>query len=355
MQLLDRYGHAAHGGDLVEVTRQYPFRTNEYYQGLVRQTGDPLWRQVMPDPLELTDDAGLQDPLAEEALSPVPNLVHRYPNRVLWLVAHECALHCRFCTRKRRWKSPLPMTGDLLRDGLEYIRSHPQINDVLLSGGDPLLLDQSRLETILDPLRRIPHVAVVRIGTRVPCALPQRVTPELAALLAKYHPLFVNVHFNHPWEITEESRRACSLLADAGIPLGSQTVLLRGINDEAPVLGELFQALLGLRVRPYYLMQMDLTRGTAHFRTPLSRGLKILAQLRNRISGMAMPQLVVDLPGGLGKVPLVPNRIERIGEDNVAIRSYQGALCRYPIQAGEAAEIRDTLACPSTPGSTGGT
>jgi lysine 2,3-aminomutase len=343
LQALGRHAHGNDVADLAGVIRQYPFRTNEYYQGLVRQTGDPMWRQVMPDLLEMGDDTGMQDPLAEEALSPVPNLVHRYPNRVLWLVAHECALHCRFCTRKRRWKSPLPMTGELLRDGLEYIRSHPEINDVLLSGGDPLLLDPSRLETILDALRRIPHVAVVRIGTRVPCALPERVTPELAAVLAKYHPLFVNVHFNHPWEITEESRRACTLLADAGIPLGSQTVLLRGVNDEAQVLGELFQTLLSLRVRPYYLMQMDLTLGTAHFRTPLSRGLKILAQLRNRISGMAMPQLVVDLPGGLGKVPLVPNRIERIGEDNVMIRSYQGALCRYPIREGEAAEIKETL------------
>jgi len=328
---------------LSEVVRRYPFRTNEYYQGLVRQTGDPLWRQVMPDTMELSDDAGLQDPLAEEALSPVPNLVHRYPNRVLWLVSHECALHCRFCTRKRRWSSPLPMTGELLRDGLRYIRENPQVNDVLLSGGDPLLLDPSRLETILGELRRIPHVAVLRIGTRVPCALPRRVTGELAAMLARHHPLFLNIHFNHPREISEESRRACALLADAGIPLGSQTVLLRGVNDDARVLGELFQTLLGLRVRPYYLMQMDLTRGTAHFRTPLSRGLEIIARLRNRISGMAVPQLVVDLPGGLGKVPLVPNRIEHIGEDHVVFRSYQGAPCRYPVQEEEAREIREVL------------
>jgi lysine 2,3-aminomutase len=326
-------------GDMERVTQRYPFRVSPYYAGLVRFPGDPIWRQVVPDVIELEDVTGWEDPLAEEQLSPVPNLVHRYPNRVLWLVSTECASHCRFCTRKRRWKEPQPMTEEHFQRTLDYISSHREVEDVLLSGGDPFLLPLPKLESILANLKKIPHVEVIRIGTRVPCTLPGKITVDLTCMLGRYHPVFINVHFNHPWEITNESSRACTALADAGIPLGSQTVLLRGVNDRAEVLAALFQKLLTLRVRPYYLMQMDLTLGAAHFRTPLSTGLSILDSLRNRISGLAMPHFVVDLPGGRGKVPLVGNSVLAIDEGRVILRDYLGKPCDYPLLPGEDAEL----------------
>ena len=321
--------------EIHDVAAHYPFRMSTHCAGLIGSPGDPVWRQFVPDAAELEDRTGLTDPLAEESLSPVSNLVHRYPNRVLWLVSTQCAAHCRFCTRKRRWADPVQMTEPLFRAGLEYIRSHNEVKDILLSGGDPLMLSDSLLESILIGLREISHVEVVRIGTRVPGVLPSRVTPELAGMLARFHPLFMNLHFNHPLEITPESRAACKLLADAGIPLGSQTVLLKGVNDRPEVLGELFQGLLSLRVHPYYLMQMDITLGTGHFRTPLATGLEIVKALRNRISGMAMPQFVVDLPGGHGKIPLLPNFIEGIGEGVLVFRDYTGERCEYPLLSGE--------------------
>jgi lysine 2,3-aminomutase len=321
------------------VLQRFPFRVSRYYADLIQAPGDPIWRQVVPDARELEDASGWEDPLAEENLSPVPNLVHRYPNRVLWLVSQECALHCRFCTRKRRWKEPLPLTEEYFHGALAYIDSHPEVRDVLLSGGDPLLLPLPRLEAILMNLRKIPHVEIIRIGTRVPCALPEQITPELVDLLARHHPVFMNVHFNHPLEITRESSRACTMLADAGIPLGSQTVLLRGINDRADVLAPLFQKLLTLRVRPYYLMQMDLIQGAAHFRTPLSAGLSILKSLRNRISGLAMPHFVIDLPGGRGKVPLLPDSVEGLEDGRLLLKDYLGNDCAYPLLPGESEEL----------------
>jgi lysine 2,3-aminomutase len=325
------------------VTDRYPFRISSHISRLIGSAGDPIWLQVVPQETELNDKDGLEDPLSEEALSPVPNLVHRYPRRVLWLVSHECAVHCRFCTRKRRWRAPCPLTDELFHTGIEYIRSHNEIQDVLLSGGDPMLLPFERLEALLAAVRNIPHVEIIRIGTRTPGALPQRITERLAGLLARFQPVFVNAHFNHPMELTPETVRACTILADAGIPLGSQTVLLRGVNDDAAVLGELFQRLLRLRVRPYYLMQMDLTEGTAHFRTPLCDGLKIMRALRNHISGLAMPHFVVDLPGGHGKVPLVPNCIEEICEDHLVVKDYRGRFCRYPLLPGESKNLGDYL------------
>lgn len=321
------------------VARRYPFRLSSYFAGLIQSPGDPIWRQAIPDARELEDTSGFEDPLSEEQLSPAPNLVHRYPNRVLWLISQECALHCRFCTRKRRWNAPQPMTEEHLREGLGYIRAHHEVKDVLLSGGDPLMLSPQRLESILAALRGIPHVEIIRIGTRVPVALPGRVTPELALMLSKFHPLFINLHINHPLEITPESSRAFRLLADAGIPLGSQTVLLRDINDKPEILGDLFQRLLMMRVRPYYLMQMDLTQGTAHFRTRISTGLEVLHALRNRISGLAMPHLVIDLPGGRGKVPLLPSSIEKITSEHLIVRNYQGIQCEYPLLQGESEKL----------------
>lgn len=339
--LIEKWSSLTDGLD--SVLARYPFRLSKYYGGLIQAPGDPVWLQAVPSVNELADLAGYDDPLGEEALSPVPNLVHRYDNRVLWLVSDECAVHCRFCTRKRRWGVSSPLTDELLQEGLRYIRRNTRVKDVLLSGGDPLLLAPSRLELILAALRKIPQVEIIRIGTRVPCALPQRVTKKLAGMLAKFHPLYVNVHFNHPRELTEESRMACLKLVQAGIPLGSQTVLLRGVNDDAHTLKDLFEGLLRIRVRPYYLMQMDLTRGTAHFRTSVSTGLKILNTLRNRISGIALPHYVIDLPGGYGKIPLTPNHVESIDGDRMIVRSTRGNRVTYPLLEGEVAELRSML------------
>ena len=323
---------------LEPVVRKYPFRLNSYFEGLIRNTGDAVWKQTVPDTKEISDPSGLEDPLSEDLLAAVPNLVHRYPNRVLWLVSDECAVHCRFCTRKRRWRSghsAAPENAPDLAPALDYIARHDHIRDVLLSGGDPLLLTRERLREILSRLRGIKHVQIIRIGSRVPCALPSRITPALAGMLSEFHPLFVNIHFNHPAELTADSERACTILANAGIPLGSQTVLLHGVNDSEAVLADLFHRLLCIRVRPYYLMQMDLTRSTAHFRTPIGTGLSILRKLRNWISGPAMPHFVVDLPGGRGKMPLLPNMIHEIGAGRMIVRNYMGELCSYPLLPGE--------------------
>ncbi len=333
-------------GPLEPVIKRYPFRLNPYFEGLIRETGDAVWKQVVPDAKEVSDLSGFEDPLSEESLSPVPDLVHRYPNRVLWLVSDQCAVHCRFCTRKRKWRRSRSPASENVPDpgpALDYIARHEQIQDVLLSGGDPLLLQAEVLREILGRLRKMAHVQIIRIGSRIPCALPSRVTPELAGMLSEFHPLFVNIHFNHPAEITADSERACAILANAGIPLGSQTVLLRGINDSEAVLSELFHRLLRIRVRPYYLMQMDLTRSTAHFRTPISTGLRILGKLRNRISGPAMPHFVVDLPGGHGKIPLLPNTIREIGNGRMIVQNYLGKLCQYPLLEGEEEGLKEAL------------
>jgi lysine 2,3-aminomutase len=325
---------------LRRVHRRYAFRASPHILSLLRYPGDPIWRQVIPVEVELEDEAfALDDPLDEERRSPVPNLVHRYPNRVLWLVSNECVLHCRFCTRKRRWCNPIPMTGELRAEGIAYLRGHPEIVDVLLSGGDPLLLPIEDLESILADIRVATGVQLIRIGTRVPVADPRRITADLASRLAAHHPLFMNLHVNHPVELTPGFGVACGLLSDAGIPLGSQTVLLRGVNDDVATLGGLFQALLRFRVRPYYLMQMDLTRGTCHFRTPLTTGLGIMSRLLNRVSGLAMPRFVIDLPGGHGKIPLVPGRVARIEEAVLYFASWEGLEVPYPLLPGEAEEV----------------
>ncbi|WP_448382881.1 KamA family radical SAM protein [Desulfosoma sp.] len=330
---------------MAAVHRVYPFVLSRHFAGLIAFPGDPLWRQVVPDPRELdaADSVGLWDPLGEESRSPVPNLVHRYPDRVLWILTDACAVHCRFCTRKRRWARPVPLTDDLVREALDYIRKTPAVRDVILSGGDPLMLSPDLLEGICAQVRDIPHVRLIRIGTRVPFADPTRVTRDLARRLAAFHPLYMNIHVNHPHEISPESREATRILADAGIPLGSQTVLLKGINDDAAVLAELFTELLTLRIRPYYLLQMDLMHGTAHFRTPVTTGPALMAALRNRISGLAIPQVVVDLPGGLGKVPLTASAVVRLERDRVVFRNPAGEEAAYPLEPGEEERVRRML------------
>ncbi|HBA86724.1 MAG TPA: lysine 2,3-aminomutase [Geobacter sp.] len=301
------------GAPLAEVTTRFPMRITPYYLGLIEEPGDPIWRQCVPDRAELDDLSQSPDPLDEERLSPVPGLIHRYPDRVVWIVSTSCAVYCRFCMRKRGVGCS-GMEAAPVDEAVAYIASHPQIRDVILSGGDPLLLPDHRLDAILTALRRIPHVEVVRIGTRAPVTLPERVTPELARMLKRHHPLYVNTHFNHPREITPQSAKALALLADAGIPLGNQTVLLKGVNDDPEVMRLLMHRLLLHRVRPYYIHQMDLVQGTAHFRTRLEKGIAVMAALRGHTSGLAVPHYVIDLPGGKGKVDASSGRLHPDGK-----------------------------------------
>ena len=316
---------------LLEATNaSFPMRINPYYLSLIQSVNDPLWKQAVPHPLELKDSICIPDPLAEETLSPVPNLVHKYPDRVLFLVASECAMYCRFCTRKRKVGTPkMRITDNSIETGIEYIKNNSQIREVLISGGDPLMLSDNKLDSLLTRIRAIPTVEVIRIGTRIPCTLPMRVTPALAAMFKKHHPLFINTHFNHPRELTPEAAEACTLLANAGIPLGCQTVLLKGVNDDPATLKELFLGLLRMRVKPYYLFQGDLTQGTNHFRTHTQDGIKIMRQLIGTISGMAVPTFALDAPGGKGKIPLTPDYILS-SSNNLSFHNYCGKICSYP-------------------------
>ncbi len=314
---------------LAEVTECYPMRVTPYYLSLIRSVGDPIWRQAIPSTEELEGGRCCADPLDEEQQSPVPNLVHRYPDRVLFMVCAECAMYCRFCTRKRKvGKEQMQVTRETIAAGLAYIRSHPEIRDVVLSGGDPLLLGNEMLESILKELRAIPTVEIIRIGSRVPVVLPQRITPALVRILHRYHPLYLNTHFNHPDEITPSSAKAVARLADAGIPLGNQTVLLRGVNDDPQTMRRLMQKLLMIRIKPYYLYQADLVLGTEHFRTTVEEGIEIIRALRGHTSGMAVPAYVIDAPGGGGKIPLLPDYLQSLGSE-VLLKNYQGRDFSY--------------------------
>jgi lysine 2,3-aminomutase len=315
---------------LEEVIANFPMRINPYFLKLIESPGDPMWRQAVPDPAEINDTVCLHDPLDEENLSPVPYLVHKYPDRVLFLVARSCAMYCRFCTRKRMvGTEKLTITEQSLNQGYAYLRRNPQVREVLLSGGDPLLLSDEQIGHILTTLRTIPSIEVIRIGTRVPSVLPMRITAKLIAILRSHHPLYINTHFNHPREITTESSLACTMLADGGIPVGCQTVLLRGVNDNAATIRELMLGLLRIRVKPYYLFQADLTRGTNHFRTPIKTGIDIMRSLYGHISGMAIPTFALDGPGGKGKIPLTPQYIVEHGDDLV-FENFEGRRCIYP-------------------------
>ncbi|WP_446011671.1 KamA family radical SAM protein [Candidatus Electrothrix sp.] len=317
--------------EIAAVSSRYPLRITPYYLELIKQVGSPLFRQAIPDLQELDDPLGMLDPLAEESLSPVPHLVHRYPDRALFLVSSQCAMYCRFCTRKRKvGKKSMQVSQKSIAAGIQYLKNTPQIREVLISGGDPFLLSDKALEDILQQIKKIQHIKVIRIGSRTPCTLPMRITPELVNMLKKYHPLYINTHFNHPAEITPEAEQACALLADAGIPLGCQTVLLKGINDSVAVLQELLYRLLEVRVRPYYLMQADLTEGTAHFRTDVTTGLALMRGLIGRVSGMAIPTYILDAPGGKGKIPLTPDYILSHQESSLDFISYEGIPCSYP-------------------------
>jgi lysine 2,3-aminomutase len=304
-----------------------------YYLSLIdiNDPYDPIRKQAIPTALELHQaHADLLDPLHEDTDSPVPGLTHRYPDRVLLLVTDQCSMYCRFCTRRRfagQSDDELPM--DRIEKSIEYIRNTPQVRDVLLSGGDCLLLSDDKLEYIIKRLREIPHVEIVRLGSRTPVVLPQRITPELVDMLKKYHPIWLNTHFNHPNEITEEAKLACERLANAGIPLGNQSVLLRGVNDCTHVMMDLVHELVKIRVRPYYIYQCDLSMGLEHFRTPVSKGIEIIEGLRGHTSGFCVPTFVVDAPGGGGKTPVMPNYMISESPERVVLRNFEGVITSY--------------------------
>lgn len=320
---------------LKKVVDIFPVRINSYFLSQIKNENDPLWKQVVPTLDELDDIVDeesllVSDPLNEEGDMPVPELVHRYPDRVLLMVNNQCPIICRFCTRKRKIGFPGVVTRETLRQGIDYIRKNSEVRDVILSGGDPLLVPDKELDRILSELRSIPHLEIIRIGTRVPGTLPQRVTPELCDILKKYHPLYFNMHFNHPDEITPEVEKACNMLADTGIPLGSQTVLLKGVNDDTGIMKELMHKLLMIRIRPYYIYQADMAMGTDHFRTDVQKGLNLISDLQGHTSGMGVPYFVIDAPGGGGKVRLLPNTVIEHNEKEVIIKNYEGKVFRYP-------------------------
>tara|TARA_B100001123_G_scaffold366078_1_gene425496 strand:- start:236 stop:1462 length:1227 start_codon:yes stop_codon:yes gene_type:complete len=292
----------------------------------------PIRRQMLPS-IEETYTAPweMDDPCGEDGHSPVPGLVHRYPDRVLFLVTDRCAAYCRYCTRSRLVSNALGYDfRPNFKEQIDYIRRTPAVRDVLLSGGDALLLSDDKLRHLLTELRNIPHVEFIRIGSRIPIFLPQRITPELCTMLKEFHPLFISVHANHPRELTTEVRDGLSLLADAGIPLGNQSVLLKGVNDDTTVMKALIQKLLMCRVRPLYLYQCDLINGSSHLRTSVRRGLEIMEQLRGHTTGYAVPQYVIDAPGGGGKVPIAPNYVLSHNADRVVIRNFEGKVFEYP-------------------------
>ncbi|MDI6709922.1 MAG: lysine 2,3-aminomutase [Thermoanaerobacterales bacterium] len=330
--------------------QRFRMAVTPYYASLIDPTDPhcPIRKQAVPSPLELEAMEGdLDDPLHEDQDSPVPGLTHRYPDRVLLLVTDQCAMYCRHCTRRRlagTHDRPLPRAQ--FERALAYIQGHPGVRDVIVSGGDPLTLPDEQLDYILGRLRAVKHLEIIRIGSRVPVVLPQRVTPELCRIFSRYHPLYLNTHFNHPREITPEAAAACRRLADAGLPLGNQSVLLRGVNDCPQVMKELVHKLLRIRVRPYYLYQCDMTRGIGHFRTPVSTGIAILESLRGHTSGLAVPTFVIDAPGGGGKIPVGPEYLLASGGGRVVLRNFEGRLFTYT----EPRDARERCMCPACTG-----
>lgn len=304
-------------------------RINPYYLSLIRYPGDPIWLQCVPDKKELEDFDADEDPLMEDAMSPVPNITHRYPDRALFLTTSQCGLYCRFCTRKRKVGNHDKISMKNLESAFKYLEKHTEIRDVILSGGDPLMLTDTMLEKILKRLRQIPHIEIIRLGTKMPCVLPQRITPKLCDMLKKYHPIYVNTHFNHPWEITPQSSKACEMLANAGVPVGNQMVLMKDVNDDPEVVKELMQKLLRIRVRPYYMYMADETKGANHFRTSIETGLNIVEALRGHTSGLAVPHFVIDAPGGGGKIPILPNYVLHHDSEKIVLRNYKNKVYSY--------------------------
>ena len=319
---------------LSQTLERFPLSITPYYLSLVDRDdfqNDPVFKQAFPSPDELiVQDCDMTDPLAEDTDSPVALITHRYPDRVLFRVSNTCSMYCRHCTRKRTVGDPegIPEQGEI-DAALDYIRSTPIVRDVLLSGGDPLMMSDERLDSILSALDDIEHVEVVRIGTRMPAVLPFRITEKLCTVLKKHHPLWLNTHFNHSKELTPDSEAALARLADAGIPLGNQSVLLAGVNDCTRIMRRLVRRLVANRVRPYYLYQCDLSEGLSHFRTPVSKGIEIIESLVGHTSGFAVPTFVVDAPHGGGKIPVMPNYLISSSPDRVILRNYEGVICTY--------------------------
>ncbi len=305
---------------------------------------DAVLQQAVPAAGEgIVHPSDIDDPLHEDTDSPVPGLTHRYPDRVLFLITDMCSMYCRHCTRRRMAGSTDAAVGwAQIEKGIEYIRNTPQVRDVLLSGGDALLVSDAMLERIIVALREIPHVEVIRIGSRTPVVMPQRITDDLVNMLKKYHPIWLNTHFNHPNEITQESYEACAKLADAGVPLGNQSVLLRGVNDCVHVMRKLVNGLVYLRVRPYYIYQCDLSVGISHFRTTVSKGIEIIEGLRGHTSGYCIPTFVVDAPGGGGKIPVMPQYMISQSPERVVLRNYEGVITTYTQPTDYASECK----CP---------
>ena len=297
----------------------------------IEEMGDAFWQQYVPSAEENEVLDGIADSLSEDDDSPVPNITHRYPDRVLFLVSPVCAAYCRFCTRRRKVGDPEKIPLNQFDSAFAYLEKHTEVRDVILSGGDPFMLSDRRLEYFLKRLREIPHVEIIRIHTRIPLHLPERVTADLCKALSRYHPVFVNIHFNHPAELTPPTERALARLANAGCPLGAQTVLLKGVNDDPDVMKELMQKLIKNRVRPYYLYMADPVAGGEHFRTAVEKGYDIIRALRGWTSGLAVPHFCIDAPGGGGKIPLLPNYVEEISDDEVVLRNYAGKQYRYPL------------------------
>lgn len=326
---------------IVSYTGSLPFAITPYYASLlsVKNPSQPLRRTVvMSSQEQFVSPFEAVDPLGEDHDSPVPGLVHRYPDRVLFLVTGYCSVYCRYCTRSRmvgNCGSEFRFNLKQWEQAIQYIESHTQIRDVLISGGDPLTLPNEKLDWLLYRLRNIPHVEFLRIGSKVPVVLPQRITSRLVNMLRKYHPLWMSIHFTHPDELTPETIQACNRLADAGIPLGSQTVLLKGINDDVEILKKLYHGLLKVRVKPYYLYQCDPVAGTSHFRTSVSKGLEMIEGLRGHTSGYAVPNYVIDAPDGGGKIPLLPDYMAGREGTSLLLRNYEGKVYTYPDDAGE--------------------
>ncbi len=314
--------------------KKFPLSITPYYLSLIDADdyrNDPVFLQSFPSPAELEiGKCDMADPLAEDKDSPAAGITHRYPDRVLFHISNVCSMYCRHCTRKRKVGDVDSIPGrEQIREGLAYIRSNPVVRDVLLSGGDPLMLSDDYLDWILTELRKIEHVQVIRIGTRMPVVLPYRITDELVAMLKKHQPLWLNTHFNHPRELTSSAREALRKLADGGIPLGNQSVLLAGVNDCPRIMKSLVHKLVENRVSPYYLYQCDLSEGLSHFRTPVGKGIEIMESLIGHTSGFAVPTYVIDAPGGGGKIPLTPNYLISLSTNKVVLRNYEGVITTY--------------------------
>lgn len=318
----------------IEASKCFPMAITPYYLSLIKKFdySDPIFSQSVPNEQELNNPCFLSDdPLAEEHDTVINNLVHRYNDRALVISTSKCAMYCRHCTRKRvAGTKYYNLSNKQLDNIIIYLNNHPEIKDVIISGGDAFTMSTSKLENILKKLRSVETLDIIRIGTRTPVTLPMRITDDLVNMIAKYHPIWVNTHFNHPNEITKSSKKACEMMANKGIPVNNQCVLLKGINDSSNTMIDLCRGLLKIRVKPYYIFQCDLVKGVEHFRTPISKGIEIMENLRGRISGLGIPSFIIDAPEGKGKIPILPNYILMRENDQTLLKNYKGEIVCYP-------------------------